>query len=121
MLEKIAKFAAWVTIAFIIYATLVPIGLRPTLGPISPNYERFVAYAIASVAIGLAYPRRPIRVATMVIALVVVLEVAQLAIPGRDARVGDALIKALGALAGIGAAALGNQRMVRHVLPSAKS
>jgi hypothetical protein len=75
-----------------------------------PNYERFAAYAVASAFLVLAYPRRPIRVGILVIAIAVVLEIAQLAIPDRDARVIDTLVKVAGGLAGIAAAAFWNRR-----------
>src|SRR5258708_1836194 len=48
MVRRIIEIAAWVTVAFIVYATLVPLGMRPTVGDIDPDYERFAAYAVAS-------------------------------------------------------------------------
>ena len=106
MFGKIARIAAWASVAFIVYATLVPLAMRPTLGRLGTDYERFAAYAVVSMVIVLAYPRHPIRVAFVVIAAAVILEVAQLAIPGRDARVWDALMKTAGALAGVAVASL---------------
>ena len=121
MLSKFVKVAAWSSIAFIIYATLVPIGMRPTIGEIGANYERFAAYAVASALMVLAYPRHPVRVGLTVIAIAVVLEVSQLAIPGRDANVADALVKVAGGLAGIVAAIFCNQRIIRQGPAPAKS
>lgn len=109
MFGKLAKIAAWVSLGFIVYATLVPLGMRPRLGAIGANYERFAGYAVASVLMVLAYPRHPVRVGIFVIAIAVVLEVAQLAIPGRDARVVDTLVKVAGGLSGIAAAACCNR------------
>jgi hypothetical protein len=68
MFGKLAKIAAWASLGFIVYATLVPPGMRPTLGDIGANYERFAAYAVASVLLVLAYPRYPVRVGILVIA-----------------------------------------------------
>ncbi len=116
MFGKVAKVAAWASIGFIVYATLVPRGMRPTLGEIGVNYERFAGYAVASAVLVLAYPRHPIRVGILVAAIAVVLEIAQLAIPDRDARVMDILVKMTGGLAGIVAAALWNRRMFRQGL-----
>ena len=104
MFGKIAKIAAWASVGFIIYATLVPLAMRPTLGRLGTDYERFAGYMVVSVLIGLAYPRHPIRVGFAIITAAVILEIAQLAIPDRDARVSDTLIKAAGALVGILAA-----------------
>lgn len=104
MLGRIAKIAAWASIAFIVYATLSPLAMRPTLGQLGTDYERFSGYVVVSALILLAYPQHPIRVGLAVIGAAVILEIAQLAIPDRDARVSDALIKVAGALIGIFAA-----------------
>jgi VanZ family protein len=104
MSGKIAKIVAWASAGFIVYATLVPLAMRPKLGGLGTDYERFAAYAVGSALILLAYPRHPIRVGFVVIAAAVILEIAQLAIPDRDARISDTLIKAAGALAGIAVA-----------------
>ena len=120
MFGKLAKIAAWASLGFIVYATLVPPGMRPTLGDIGANYERFAAYAVASVLLVLAYPRHPVRVGILVVAFAIALEFAQLEIPGRDARVADMLVKAAGGLAGIVAAALWNRHVAAQQLAAAK-
>jgi len=120
MFGKLAKIAGWASLGFIVYATLVPPGMRPTLGDIGANYERFAAYAVASGLLVLAYPRHPVRVGILVIAFAIALEFAQLEIPGRDARVADMLVKAAGGLAGIVAAALWNRRVAAQQLAAAK-
>jgi VanZ family protein len=101
MFRIFAKVAAWLSVGFIVYATLVPLGMRPTAGKIGPDYERFVAYAVTSTLMVLAYPRHPARVGLGVIAMAVILEISQLAIPDRDARVADALMKVAGGLSGL--------------------
>jgi VanZ family protein len=101
MFARIAKIAAWASIAFVVYATLVPLAMRPTLGRLGTDYERFAAYVVVSALIVLAYPQHPIRIGIAVVAAALILEMAQLVIPDRDARVSDALVKAGGALIGI--------------------
>ncbi len=101
MFGRIAKIAAWAWVAFIVYATLVPRAMRPTLGQVGADYERFAGYVVVAMLIVLAYPRHPIKVGFAVVTAAVVLEIAQLAVPDRDAQVSDALIKAGGALIGI--------------------
>jgi hypothetical protein len=122
MFGKLTKIAAWAGIGFIVYATLVPRGLRPTfgLGEAGVNYERFTAYAVGSALLVLAYPRHPVRVGILIVAIAVVLEFGQLAIPGRDARARDSLVKVAGGLAGISAAALWNRRVVAQRLAATK-
>jgi hypothetical protein len=123
MFGKLAKIAAWAGIGFIVYATLVPRGMRPTfgLGEVGVNYERFAAYAVASAVLALAYPRHPVRVGIFIIAIAIVLEFGQLAIPGRDARALDTLVKVAGGFAGISAAALWNRHVLRQSLSDAKA
>jgi VanZ family protein len=104
MQDKFLKAAAWAMIAFIIYATLVPLGLRPTMRGFSPDIERFAAYAIASTLLVLAYPRHPLRIALVITAIAVLLESLQLLLPDRDARAMDAVIKVIGGLVGASAA-----------------
>jgi VanZ family protein len=95
------RIAAFLCVGFIIYATLVPLGMRPTISEIGADCERFAAYAMAAGLMVVAYPRHPIHLSLIVIAIAVVLEVAQLAIPDRDAHVADALVKIAGGLIGI--------------------
>jgi VanZ family protein len=121
MFGKLAKIAAWASVGFIVYATLVPVEMRPTLGEIGANYERFAGYALASALLALAYPRHPLRVGILVVAIAIVLEFAQLAIPDRDARVVDALVKVVGGMAGMLAAALWNRHVFRQSLADAKA
>jgi VanZ family protein len=52
----------------------------------------------------------------LVVAIAVVLEVLQLAMPDRDARVADAAVKVAWALAGIVAADFCNRRMIKPQL-----
>jgi VanZ family protein len=101
MLRTFAKVAAWGSVGFIVYATLVPLGMRPTVGGIGPDVERFAAYAGTAALMVLAYPRYPVRVALMVVAMAAILEISQLAIPDRDARVADAMVKMAGGLCGL--------------------
>jgi VanZ family protein len=121
MFGKLTRIAAWASLGFIVYATLVPPGMRPRLGEIGPNYERFAAYAVASALLVFVYPRHPLRVGILVVAFAMALEFAQLEIPGRDARALDMLVKVAGGLAGIGAAALWNRRIASQRIAATKA
>lgn len=110
MVRKFVGIVAWAAVAFIVYSTLVPLGLRPTVSSVGPNYERFAAYAVMSALMAAAYPRHLLRVALSVIAIALVLEISQLAIPDRDGRVTDAFVKVAGGLVGISAASLWTRR-----------
>ena len=49
--------AAWLSLAFIVFATVVPIGFRPH-DPFSVNVDRGLAFAVMAGLFVLAYPRR---------------------------------------------------------------
>jgi len=98
-----ATIVAWGLAAFIVYATLGPQNLRPHLG--DARLERFGAYFVTAAAFVVAYPKRPLTIAIAAVTAAVLLEAGQLLIPGRDARVIDAITKAFGGLAGVAAAA----------------
>lgn len=97
--------AQWLLLAcgvagVIVFATLCPLHWRPRLSH-NPNIERFAAFLLLGFAAKLAFPRRHVLTVLGVIALAAGLEAAQLLIPGRDARVMDAVVKATGAVMGV--------------------
>jgi VanZ family protein len=104
MTRKLMWAALGAVFAIIVFATLVPITLRPETGHISP--ERFGAFALLGVLAGWLYPRRLLRVAVCLVAIAVILEACQLFVPTRHGEVSDAIVKALGALSGVGLAAV---------------
>ena len=56
MSEKLFKILAWSTLAFIIFATVSPIGLRPH-DVLPVNVDRALAFALLSCLFVVAYPR----------------------------------------------------------------
>jgi VanZ family protein len=119
MVRKLFGLAAWASVGFIAYATLVPLHLRPTVVGVGPDCERFAAYVIASALMVLAYPRYALRIGLVMVVVAIVLEIAQLAVPDRDARVVDTMVKIVGTLVGTTAAAFGDQWAVRRGLLAA--
>jgi VanZ family protein len=101
---RIARFIAWIALAAILLLTLV----RPTWRPLSaaPHLvEHLLAFFIVGGAFALAYPR-DVRIAVAALPLIGALELAQLVVPGRHARLGDFLVNVIGAYAGIALVAL---------------
>jgi hypothetical protein len=88
----------------IAFVTLSPIGLRPNIA--DPNLERFAAFAVLGLLLGMAYPGRRALFAVTIVVAAVLLEALQLFIPDRDAEYLEMLIKAAGGLAGMGFAAV---------------
>src|SRR5258707_7112858 len=99
MLERLFATAAWLTLAFIAYATLSPIGLRPEIT--NPDIERFGAYAVAGFLFVMAYPRRTILVLAIVIGAAIVLETLQLLTPDRHGKFLNVVVKASGGVTGM--------------------
>jgi hypothetical protein len=100
MLHKLVTVAAWAAIAFIGYATVSPIQLRPTL-PTSASFEHLAAFAVIGALFCLAYPRQIPLVCLIVLGSAVLLEIAQLLTPDRHGRIQDAIEKLTGGIVGI--------------------
>jgi len=105
MVQKLIAVAAWACLVFIIYATLSSADARPELTRTEPALivvvERFGAYGLMGFLFCLAYPRRLLFICCLVPGSAILLELLQLIIPDRDARVIDATEKLLGGAAGI--------------------
>jgi VanZ family protein len=106
MVHKLIAAAAWAFLIFVSYATLSSIEARPELS--SGFYkafftvvERFGAYAALGLLFYFAYPRNVAAVCFLVFGSAILLELLQIVIPDRDARVIDALEKLAGGAAGI--------------------
>jgi VanZ like family len=99
VIQRISIIAGWLALGLIAFVTLSPVGVRPSIA--SPHLEHFAAFALVGLAFALAYPNRVLLVVTLVLGAALGLEALQLLTPGRDARVTDALAKALGGISGI--------------------
>jgi hypothetical protein len=109
MSHKIFTAAAWAILAFVIFVTLSPIGLRPHVENVS--VERFGAFAFVGLLFGLAYPKRLWLVLCFVVGTAFVLEALQHLTPDRHGHVSDAVVKFVGGAVGVGAASLANRAM----------
>jgi apolipoprotein N-acyltransferase len=99
MSHKIITVIAWAILAFIVFATLSPIGLRPHIENVS--VERFGAFAFVGLLFGLAYPKRLWLVLTLVCGTAFVLEALQHLTPDRHGHLADAIVKFAGGVAGV--------------------
>lgn len=107
MSRKFLKAIAWGSLAFIVFATLSPIGLRPHFT--NPNVERFGAFVMAGLLFGLAYPNRFWLVLAIVLGAAGVLEVLQVLTPDRHGEASNAFVKIVGGSFGVGLALLANR------------
>jgi VanZ like family len=92
------RLASAVLFVAIVVATLGPVGLRPQTG--QPGLERLVAFAALGAVLVPAFPSRFWTVLMVVVAAAICLELLQLVVPGRDARVVDGAVKAAGGALG---------------------
>jgi hypothetical protein len=99
MYHKLVAAAAWLGLAFIVFATLSPIDLRPQVAGV--GLERFVAFAATGLLFGLAYPRRPGLVVALVLCGACILEMTQLITTDRHGRLPDLFVKMAGGSTGI--------------------
>lgn len=100
--RRVLRALAWFTLAFIAYATLSAIELRPRMGD-AVHLERFGAFALLGFLFAAAYPKRIGIVLLLTVVIAVGLEFFQLLSPDRHARLGDALVKVGGGVCGIAA------------------
>jgi VanZ family protein len=103
--SKLARIAAWVLTAAIVILSLVPPSLRPeTSAPHS--VEHFTIYAATGFAFGLGYKHRHHLLAILLVIFTGGIEITQLFVPGRHARLGDFIIDAIAACMGLAIASL---------------
>jgi VanZ family protein len=107
MFKKITSLTAWLVLGFIVYATLSPLSARPSLvgteTSLSVVIERFGAYGLLGLLFGIAYARKLTLVVLVVFGSAIGLELLQLFIADRDARLIDVVEKLAGGIAGTGA------------------
>jgi VanZ family protein len=106
MFKTFTSLAAWLILGFIVYATLSPLSARPSLfateTSVSVAIERMGAYGLLGFLFGVAYARRLTLVVLIVLGSAISLELLQLFIADRDARLIDVVEKLTGGIAGIG-------------------
>lgn len=105
MTQKLIRFLVWLALFGLIGVTLSPIAARPESG-LPVNLERALAFAAAGFFVGLAYSRRLLMAAVLLLVFILGLEAMQHLTPDRHGHTLDALWKVAGAFAGMAAGAL---------------
>jgi VanZ family protein len=88
------------------FATIGPPRYRPHAAPITHDGEHALAFVLLGLAFALAYPRQRPSVAGLSVVMIGLLELLQLFVPGRHARLEDFVVDALAALAGFALAVI---------------
>jgi VanZ family protein len=108
----ILRIIAWLLTAAVVFATLGPARLRPH-SDLGQDGEHALAFVLVGLAFGFAYPKRRLLTAGIAAIMIGVLEMLQLWMPGRHARLEDFVVDALAACAGIAVAAVLDWAMQR--------
>jgi VanZ family protein len=96
---------AWLLVIGLVVITVVPASERPVTG-VQHDFEHFLAFGFVGFIFALAYSRRPILLMLSAIVFTAVLELMQIPLPTRHARLEDFLTDALASCVGIGFAHL---------------
>ena len=101
--RRLLQLFAWTCVAAIAVLSLVAPAWRPVT-VLPHNLEHAAIFALAGFAAGLGYPARPALTVAAFVIFSGAIELAQIPVPGRHARLSDFAIDALAACAGVGAA-----------------
>ena len=110
-----ARIAAWFLTVAIIVLSVVPPRLRPETD-VPHSFEHFSIFFATGVAFGVGYCRRPIVIAVMLVLFAGAIELAQVVVPGRHARLSDFIVDALAVCVGFAISSILTARTLeRHV------
>ena len=104
-MQRFFQVAAWLLSAAIVLLSLSP----PTVRPVTPvghnfgsNFEHLLIFLAAGGAFALGYPRRVRLLLVAMLAFAAAVEIAQMWVPGRHARLSDFVVDVFSLYCGIG-------------------
>jgi VanZ family protein len=100
-MRRLFQILAWLLLAAIVAVSIVPPELRLATDFPQP-LEHFSVFLLVGFAFCLGYPSRYTAQGVALVLFAAAVELLQLWIPGRHARIGDFLLAALGVGIGIG-------------------
>ena len=100
-LTRFFQVVAWLLILAIVMLSLGPPSTRPVTGA-GHNLEHLLIFVAMGAAFGLGYPRRFLLLPVALLAFTGAVEVAQMMVPGRHARLSDFVTDAAASCVGIG-------------------
>lgn len=98
--SRALRVLAWLLLIGLVVVTIGPIAWRP-VSPLPTQLERAIALAVIGFVFALAYPRRLLLVAALVLGATVLLEALQLVEPSRHGRILDLGVKLIGGGVGL--------------------
>lgn len=116
----VKRFLVVIVLLGLAAITLGPVGLRPEL-PLPNQLQRAIGFGVAGMVLGVAFGSRWRWALLIVVVAAGGLELLQLIVPGRDARLLDFVVKTIAGCLGVGFVAatrqmlpLGNPRRARQ-------
>ena len=100
-----ARIVAWALATAIVILSLVHPALRPETS-VPHSLEHIIIFAATGFAFGLGYTRRHDLLAILLVLFSICVEIAQLFVAGRHARVSDLIFDAVAACIGLATASL---------------
>jgi hypothetical protein len=101
----ILRTIAWLLAAAVTFATLGPLRYRPHSN-LGQDGEHTLAFVLIGLAFGFAYTGKRLLTAAIAVVMIGVLEILQLWMSGRHARLEDFIVDALAACVGVAGAAV---------------
>lgn len=115
-MQRLLRITVWLLAIAIVLLSIVPAHMRPVTAP--QDFEHFTVFLIFGFIVGIAYSGRYAAPVVMLLAFTALVEIAQLGVPGRHARLEDFLVDALGCLVGLGVASVARFLIDRHAQKS---
>jgi VanZ family protein len=91
---KAARIVGWFLAATIVLLSVVPAPLRPETN-VPHKFEHFIIFFVTGVAFGMGYNPKRGLLAALLFAFAGCVELIQLFVPGRHARITDFIVDAL--------------------------
>ena len=95
------RILGWVLVAAILVLSIVPPSVRPTTQA-SHGFEHLAIFLSAGIAFAIGYPSRLKILPGLLVLFCAVVELIQIWVPGRHARMTDFIVDALGSCFGVG-------------------
>ena len=112
-MAPLLRAAAWLLIAIVVALSLLPPQFRPVSGA-PHDVEHFAMFVITGLVFGFGYPRHHLYQAGALVVFAGIVELAQIWIPGRHARLVDFVVDATGVALGVAIAWLAERAARRH-------
>src|SRR5882757_9796162 len=100
MMRRLSQTLAWLLVAIIVVLSVLPPLYRPVTD-VGHNAEHVLIFLATGIAFGFGMPNRAWSVAIGLIAFAGLIELAQLFVPGRHARLADFAFDAAAAFVGL--------------------